>query len=349
MSSTLLANALLAASLILALGFHRHRAAQCAALLWLLLAGAGSDDPRLAEGALRFVPWLLLLCAALPEARLFSRRHAALLLLSLFLFGVTVDAPQRMFELLRDAAAWPLGGLAAPQAAAALVLLAAAVCLLRWALRGQPLELGLFVVLLLAGIGCVRGAELPVWLAASAASCLFAVLYASYRMAFIDPLTGLPNRRALDETLARLSGSYTLAMIDVDHFKQFNDVYGHESGDRVLHAVAQGLRRHAGGAAFRYGGEEFCVVYGGSRAAKAADLLEQARAAIEAQQVVVAAPPRGRRKAAGGATDKAVAVTISAGCAPRSDQHRAAAEVLEAADRALYRAKQRGRNRVVAA
>ena len=71
-------------------------------------------------------------------------------------------------------------------------------------------------------------------LALAGAGGLLTVLYASYRMAFVDALSGLPNRRALDETLARLTGDYALAMVDVDHFKSFNDTHGHDAGDTVL-------------------------------------------------------------------------------------------------------------------
>jgi diguanylate cyclase (GGDEF)-like protein len=170
-------------------------------------------------------------------------------------------------------------------------------------------------------------------------------------MAFIDTLTGLPNRRALDETLARLSGNYALAMIDIDHFKGFNDTYGHAAGDVVLREVAQTLRRNAGGQAFRYGGEEFCVVYEGRASEKPALPLEQARKAVGRHRIEVPAPapkraPRGK---AGKPAMKEVAVTISAGCAQRNAQRRSTDEVMKAADQALYKAKDKGRNKVVAA
>src|SRR4029077_7824091 len=90
------------------------------------------------------------------------------------------------------------------------------------------------------------------------------IFIALYCCAFVDALTGLPNRRALDEALARLSGDYALAMVDVDHFKQFNDTHGHDAGDRVLRSVAQQLRATRGGQAFRYGGEEFCLLFTGA-------------------------------------------------------------------------------------
>ena len=85
---------------------------------------------------------------------------------------------------------------------------------------------------------------------------LFAVLEHSYEVAYRDELTGLPGRRALNELLPQLGGRYAIAMGDVDHFKNFNDTYGHDAGDQVLRMVAGKLSRVAGGGrAFRYGGE----------------------------------------------------------------------------------------------
>lgn len=339
---------LLGAAIALALGFHRYRVAQVCALLWLLLLGVGSDELRLQQGALRFAPWLIFVSAAMPEPRLVSRRHLAWLLVSLFLLGITLGAPRHVFEGLREFAAWPLPMASARNGAALLCACAAFVCVGWWAFSARSIELGLAVVLLLAAAGCLDGSTTAGWFAAAATAGLFAVLYAGYRMAFVDALTGVPNRRALDETLSRLSGPYALAMVDIDHFKGFNDTYGHDAGDVVLREVAQGLRRHAGGQVYRYGGEEFCVVYAGRESEKPAEPLERARRAIGIARVEVAAPApkRGSRRKTTADT-REVAVTISAGCAQRNAQRRSVEEVLKAADQALYKAKSKGRNRVV--
>jgi diguanylate cyclase (GGDEF)-like protein len=77
------------------------------------------------------------------------------------------------------------------------------------------------------------------------------------RTPYIDELTGLQGRRSLNETLYNLGRKYAIAMIDVDHFKKFNDTYGHKTGDQVLKMIAYKLERISGGAkTFRYGGEE---------------------------------------------------------------------------------------------
>ncbi|MDX9756504.1 MAG: GGDEF domain-containing protein [Sulfurimonas sp.] len=84
----------------------------------------------------------------------------------------------------------------------------------------------------------------------------------SYRLAFYDELTSLPGRRALVEDMAKLGMKYSLAMIDIDHFKKFNDTYGHDTGDEVLKMVASKLAEVSGGGkAYRYGGEEFVLLF----------------------------------------------------------------------------------------
>jgi diguanylate cyclase (GGDEF)-like protein len=350
MSLELAAQLLLGTALLLALGFHRHRMAQVCALLWVLLLGADADTLRVQEGALRFVPWLLVASAVMPEPRLLSRRHGVWLLVGLLLLAITLGAPEHVFAGLRDLAAWPLPAIGARDGAALVCALAAFLCVGWWSYSGRSIELGLAGVLLLAAAGCAEHSRLPGWFAAAALVAVLALLHASYRMAFVDTLTGLPNRRALDETLERLTGSYALAMVDIDHFKAFNDTYGHAAGDQVLREVAQTLRRHAAGQSFRYGGEEFCVVYRGRESEKPALPLERARKAIGIQRVTIALPPpkRGAR-----AKDKPgsreVAVTISAGVAQRSAERRGFEDVIKAADRALYKAKEKGRNRVVSA
>src|SRR4029453_2870478 len=100
---------------------------------------------------------------------------------------------------------------------------------------------------------------------------VFAVLEHGYDIAYRDELTGLPGRRAFNNVMAQLGGTYAIAMCDVDHFKKFNDTYGHDTGDQVLRMVAAQLSQVGGrGRAFRYGGEEFLVGFRG-RSAKEAE------------------------------------------------------------------------------
>ena len=103
-----------------------------------------------------------------------------------------------------------------------------------------------------------------------------------YDMAYRDELTGLPGRRALNERLKGLGKHYSIAMMDVDHFKKFNDVYGHDIGDEVLKMVAKHIGGiTGGGTAYRYGGEEFCVVFPGRNIDYCKPFLEAVRGSIE--------------------------------------------------------------------
>ena len=159
-----------------------------------------------------------------------------------------------------------------------------------------------------------------------------------------DPLTGLYNRRYLDTTLERdLARCHregkplSLIMIDVDHFKKFNDRYGHQAGDDCLKSVARNLQasaKRASDLAARYGGEEFMLVLADTDITTARRLAEEVRQTIES----LAMPHKDSR------TGK---VTISAGVAVMTNTSRTeSGELLRAADEALYRAKHCGRNQV---
>ncbi len=159
-----------------------------------------------------------------------------------------------------------------------------------------------------------------------------------------DPLTGLFNRRCMDESLetelvrAVREGSFaSIVMLDIDHFKQLNDTYGHKAGDEVLKAFADLLdsqiRQYD--TAFRYGGEEFLVVMPKTPGFVALGRAEEWRTAFE--QIVIDY-----------GADR-IRCTMSAGVATFPDHGKTLDEVLQAGDRALYQAKALGRNRVQAA
>ena len=115
-------------------------------------------------------------------------------------------------------------------------------------------------------------------------------------MAFRDELTGIPSRRALNEQLAALGNRYAIAMLDVDHFKKFNDTYGHDLGDQVLKMVAAHIARVGGGGkAFRYGGEEFTVLFPGTDAEDAIPHLEALREEIESYRMALRGSDRPAR------------------------------------------------------
>lgn len=165
------------------------------------------------------------------------------------------------------------------------------------------------------------------------------------RLSFADGLTGLPNRRRLDETLEtewrraeRHQSSLAIIIADIDAFKAYNDTLGHPEGDKCLIAVADVIRQaasRAGDFAARYGGEEFMIVLPGLDQTAALEVAENARCACEARAI-----PHPR-------SPVSAVVTISLGvaaCVPTEQQ--SLSGLIAAADAALYRAKNQGRNRV---
>ena len=166
-----------------------------------------------------------------------------------------------------------------------------------------------------------------------------------WRMASVDPLTNIPNRRQFDtffhrEWLRTRRGGLplTLLVLDVDHFKSYNDSLGHQAGDRCLQQVAAEMNAHAKRStdmAARYGGEEFVLLFGESDAEHGRQLAESVRARIEALRLSHPSSP------------VSAWVTVSVGVATMLPKQELTAEHLfAAADKALYLAKREGRNQV---
>jgi diguanylate cyclase (GGDEF)-like protein len=190
---------------------------------------------------------------------------------------------------------------------------------------------------------------------AAGISMIISILMNSYNMAFRDDLTGLLGRRALNDRMKGLGRQYVIAMLDVDHFKKFNDTYGHDIGDDVLKMVGKKIEAvMGGGTAYRYGGEEFCILFPGKTLDECTPFLEVVRKSVENHKMTVrnvvqrpksaeaAIERRGRRGKTRG--EKTVSVTISIGVAERNEKHSHTEQVLKAADNALYKAKEAGRN-----
>lgn len=161
----------------------------------------------------------------------------------------------------------------------------------------------------------------------------------------IDPLLGIGNRRSMDEELVRISERasrynrpYSVALIDIDNFKMYNDRYGHQMGDEALLQVAQALKvsvRSSDGV-FRYGGEEFLVIFPESTIEGAISASEHLRRKIEALQITHECSSRG-------------IMTASVGVAEEDIRSPCIEAVIKRADKALYAAKAYGRNRVSSA
>ncbi|OCQ20017.1 diguanylate cyclase [Pseudoalteromonas luteoviolacea] len=178
---------------------------------------------------------------------------------------------------------------------------------------------------------------------------LLTVSIDSYFLAYRDDLTALPTRRALNQLSLSLGRKYTVAMLDIDHFKKFNDTYGHDIGDQVLKLVASKLAKvKSGGKVFRYGGEEFTVVFPNKPPDIAFNALEQLREDIANYDMIIRQQQRQSKKSRQSkppADRKVVNVTVSIGVATRQTKQ-AFEQVIKSADEALYRAKKKGRNNV---
>jgi len=176
--------------------------------------------------------------------------------------------------------------------------------------------------------------------------CLYAVMQESWRMAYLDELTELPSRRALREKFQKISGLYAVAMLDVDHFKKFNDTYGHDTGDAVLRMIATKLKKVTGGGSYyRYGGEEFTIVFNGKSTNEARLHLENLRELIATTPFVInRASRRINDRKEKNKKNKSVVVTVSIGMADSTKGSSSPWDVMKSADKALYRAKEKGRN-----
>ncbi len=372
----LVLHGVLVATFLFAWRLRSARTARATVILGLLTAwfssGAG-DEAWVRTGLLvsLLLPLDFAFTAWWRDASLGSRR-------SIFLFALLAAELALLRARMLDrlpvapetmAAWWPTAALA----------VGLVVVLLRLALRPTPLAAGWLGALtaLAMHLHTVRAMEareglaletvaVPqatvVWLLAAAVVLLLALVERAFGFAFEDTLTGLPGRRALDQRLREIGGRYVIAMVDIDHFKRVNDRHGHDVGDQALRWVARRLRRvAAGGVAFRYGGEEFALIFAGKSIQAVGPHLEALRESIAKEPFTLRAAGRPRKKppvkkpsgkkpkTGGRAQARTLKLTVSMGAAARGGQVRTPEAVVQAADRALYRAKRAGRNRVVLA
>ncbi|MGA3195989.1 MAG: GGDEF domain-containing protein [Terriglobales bacterium] len=246
-------------------------------------------------------------------------------------------------------------------------VVAIALFVRRFVQTHKPMEPGfawstvaVFLWLEFAPIGKMADA----YVATAALILAASLIETSYVLAYHDELTGIRGRRAFNESLLSLDQQYAIAIVDIDHFKKFNDTYGHDVGDQVLCMVAAQISNVGGdGRAFRCGGEEFAITFRGKSAKDAFEHLEVLRETIAKSTFRMRGvdrrtesrtgdPDRRRpaKKRAGATTPQPpseyLSVTVSIGVAEPSTRYRQPEQVIQAADQALYRAKQKGRNRV---
>ena len=254
-----------------------------------------------------------------------------------------------------------------PQLALLAVLSVIVVLVVRLLLYRKPVDHGFFWSLSAVLLGLQAGAidiVGDVYFATGGLILATSLIENSYFLAYHDELTTLPSRRAFNEAMQALEFPYTLAALDIDHFKKVNDIYGHDAGDQVLRLVASRLSRvTAGGQAYRVGGEEFSIVFPGKTMPEVLPDLEALRILISESSFQVRAIPERRKTSRGTdrrtdqprkrealeADDKRgpqqLSVTVSIGVAQHGGKT-SMEDTLQAADKALYSAKKGGRNRV---
>ena len=353
-----------AAALLLGWRFNRSRLVFAIALLalaeYVLLRGTDTARDRLFFHATTFLlPINLALVALLPERGTLTpagllRWLMVAIQIALVVFVAQAISRQALgflttrFVPVRFTSWTPLS-----QPTMIAFLAIAVLLVMAWMREPQSPVRGYFYALIavfasLSWPAAGPGQEL--WLATAGLVLVVAVIEASYLMAYRDGLTELPGRRALNEALPRLSGQFTVAMIDVDHFKRFNDTYGHDAGDHVLRLVAARLAQATGGGtAYRYGGEEFALVFPGKGQDECLPYLEELRETVETSRFTMRrrfrprTPPKADK---GRKSRQAIVITVSIGVAERNHRNASPEQVLQAADKALYRAKESGRNRV---
>jgi diguanylate cyclase (GGDEF)-like protein len=243
-------------------------------------------------------------------------------------------------------------------AAVLLGFLATTGLLMKFLLKSDAINAGLLWTAVCLAVALLHGGRFQVSCALlTGMACIgSSLIERSYWIAYHDELTGIPGRRAFNETIAALTGTYSIAIVDIDHFKSFNDTYGHETGDQVLRKVAAKLRTVGGGGkVFRCGGEEFAIVFS-LAIAEAAQHADAVRIAVEKDTFMVRGPARSKRerterrlpeRAPRRGSSVSSHVTVSIGVCQGTSAHETQA-VIAKADKALYKAKESGRNRVIA-
>jgi len=329
------------------------------ALVFFPDAGPSSTDRTVFAAIALALPLDLAALAWLTERSISSKTGPVVLVLILLgeLLAVVLLRRPELAHVAEALQHVPVGlpWMKVPQPALVAFLAAIVLVMMRFVLRPTVIQSS-FVWTLIAAFLALNGGNpaSTVYLATGGLVLVISLIETSHRMAFSDELTGLPSRRALTDALMRLPELYTVAMIDIDHFKKLNDAHGHAAGDQVLRLIGSTLTRtEGGGRPFRYGGEEFAVLFPGKSTDEALPYLEDLRETIEASSFIVRgrnrpkARPEKPVRSSGGL--RRVTITVSIGVAEPEESGVDPEDVIRAADQALYRAKQDGRNRVCVA
>ena len=360
-----------AAAIVMSHQFGRCRmllaALGVAALYWLLRSQlqVSLSDPEASRAYLWIslsLPVLSLYLLVIPERGIWNLHGLVAIVGFAFLLLLCRYAsswlPTLNEDILQQLVARPIPGYVLSYGVSALVASAFLLGLILLFLRNNDTEAALLAVLLslYLALALLHLEFISTVMCAAAGLCLvFGMLRSSHAMAYRDDLTGLLGRRALNERLASLGRRYSIAMLDVDHFKKFNDNYGHDVGDQVLKLVASRIKQIAGGTSYRYGGEEFCIIFPRKSMADCVEPLDELRESIAQYKMSLRDSKLRPKKSESGSAKRGasrvgsnqVSVTVSIGVAERTESAEEAMTVLKMADDKLYRAKRAGRNKVI--
>jgi diguanylate cyclase (GGDEF)-like protein len=310
------------------------------------------------------LPLGLTLLAVIPEKGLWNRHGilpilAGPLLLTAACIFISAGGNPQIHAIFQSMPLKPYPGLITSLYASAWMGIMILVTVFYLLIRNAEAESSFTICIVLSLITLAKFDQpliSTIMFSAAGLTMILGLLKSSFEMAYRDELTGMLGRRALNEKLRGLGSRYVVAMIDIDHFKKFNDSYGHDFGDDVLKIIANHIAKTPGGGIpFRYGGEEFCVIFSGKSLKPCIPHLESVREAISDHHITLRDQKSRPKNAQTGAENrdkardrksrkKTVSVTISIGIAERTDLIGSANQVMKSADEALYRAKQNGRN-----
>lgn len=330
-----------------------------------------------ASGAAAVLASIDFVLIAIMHERGFSAESMSPMALLLFVESIIVAAVCRTAEakIPGSIQRHTLATISFPESVWVVLAAAGLFLLARFLLTRKPAESALLWSLVAFVLSLKYAANERLAMAYSAtAACILctSIIENSYLLAYHDELTSLPSRRAFNDALLGLQEPYSIAVVDIDHFKRFNDTYGHDTGDQVLRLVASNLVRvSGGGCAYRCGGEEFTILFPGKQTPEVVEHLERLRKGIESSEFRMRGQDRrqtkrgpdrrnakGRRRTRKGQAIRELAqekpadllsVTVSIGVADSAKGKIDPDIILQSADKALYRAKGNGRNRVEAA
>jgi diguanylate cyclase (GGDEF)-like protein len=327
--------------------------------------GTATGPGRIAfEAVALLLPLNFILLTFFPE-RSAERRILAWFLALLFfesVFVAVLSRPDQFAPVFLHFSLIPSYHPRLPQPALLVFIAAIGFLLFRLLQFHKAIESGMLWSLIAACMGLQAGGAGKIGSAYFGVAALVlasSIVENSYSLAYHDELTGLSSRRAFNDALLRLKAPYAIAAVDIDHFKSINDNYGHDTGDQVLRLVASQIARVGGGGkSYRVGGEEFTILFPNRTAKEVTDYLELLRLNIENFAFRVRSGQERRktrrdedrrtksdRRTTRETNSGMLSVTVSIGlaeCQPKFNVE----EVIQQADKALYRAKQGGRNRL---